>query len=147
MSIISLPEFADKLNEVMPVLMREFTRMQPAEIYKGKVTLPQIIILQHLISQEPVKMTDIANFMKVTTAAATGIIERLVKSGYVIRVFDQDDRRIVKIKINSKGLELMKKLANERRKMVINIFSKISEQDRQDYLRILMRIKEVLSGE
>ncbi|HPL82741.1 MAG TPA: MarR family transcriptional regulator, partial [Candidatus Omnitrophota bacterium] len=81
-----LSEFADKLNEIMPVLMREFVRMQPAEVYKGKITLPQISILQHLNSQDPVKMTDIANFMKVTTAAATGIINRLVNSGYVLRV-------------------------------------------------------------
>jgi DNA-binding MarR family transcriptional regulator len=143
---MSLTEFADSLNEIMPVLMREFARKQPAEVYKGKVTLPQILILQHLM-QEAVKMTDIANFMKVTTAAATGIVDRLVKSGYVLRVFDQKDRRIIKIKITPKGSTLMKKLASERRKMAISIFSKISEQDRQDYLRILMRIKDVLSGE
>lgn len=144
---MSLTEFADSLNEIMPVLMREFAHKQPAEVYKGKVTLPQILILQHLNSQEAVKMTDIANFMKVTTAAATGIVDRLVKSGYVLRVFDQKDRRIIKIKITPKGSTLMKKLASERRKMAISIFSKISEQDRQDYLRILMRIKDVLSGE
>lgn len=142
-----LSEFADKLNEIMPVLMREFARMQPAEVYKGKITLPQILILQHLNSQDRVKMTDIANFMKVTTAAATGIINRLVKSGYVLRVFDEKDRRVVKIKITTKGLLLMKKLAFERRKTVIHLFSKVSEQDRWDYLRILTRIKDTISGE
>ncbi len=147
MSFVSLPDFADKLNEIMPVLMREFARVQPKEIYKGLVTMPQVLILQYLNSQEIVKMTDIANFMNVSTAATTGIVDRLVKSGYVFRVFDQEDRRIIKIKITPKGLALMKKLVHERRKMVISIFSKISEQDRQDYLRILMRIRDVLSGE
>ncbi|MFA5286705.1 MAG: MarR family transcriptional regulator [Candidatus Omnitrophota bacterium] len=147
MPFLSLPDFADKLNEIMPVLMREFARVQPAEIYKGKVTLPQILILQHLDSRESIKMTDIANFMKVSTAATTGIVDRLVKSGYVFRVSDQKDRRIIKVKITSKGLILMKKLVYERRKLAINIFSKISEKDRQDYLRILTRIKNILSGE
>ncbi len=142
-----LSEFADKLNEIMPVLMREFVRMQPAEVYKGKITLPQISILQHLNSQDPVKMTDIANFMKVTTAAATGIINRLVNSGYVLRVLDEKDRRVIKVKITPKGLLLMKKLALERRKTVIHLFSKVSEQDRRDYLRILTRIKDTISGE
>jgi len=142
-----LSEFADKLNEIMPVLMREFARMQPAEVYKDKITLPQILILQHLNSQDPVKMTDIANFMKVTTAAATGIINRLVNSGYVLRVLDEKDRRVIKVKITPKGLLLMKKLALERRKTVIHLFSKVSEQDRRDYLRILTRIKDTISGE
>lgn len=147
MSSLPLPVFADRLNEIMPVLIRGFARTQPIEIFKGRITLPQVLILQHLTSEDPVKMTDIANFMKVSTAAATGIIERLVKSGYVYRVFDQKDRRIIKIKITPKGLAFMKKLACERRKVMIEIFSKISEQDRQDYLRILMRIKDVLVGE
>jgi DNA-binding MarR family transcriptional regulator len=142
-----LSEFADKLNEIMPVLMREFARMQPAEVYKDKITLPQILILQHLNSQDPVKMTDIANFMKVTTAAATGIINRLVKSGYVLRVLNDQDRRVIKVKITPKGLLLMKKLALDRRKKVIHLFSKVSEQDRRDYLRILTRIKDTISGE
>jgi len=142
-----LSEFADKWNEIMPVLMREFARMQPAEVYKGKITLPQILILQHLNSQDLVKMTDIANFMKVTTAAATGIINRLVKSGYVLRVLNDQDRRVIKVKITPKGLLLMKKLALDRRKKVIHLFSKVSEQDRRDYLRILTRIKDTISGE
>ncbi len=147
MSYLTLPDFADKLNEIMPVLMREFARVQPAEIFKGKVTLPQVLILQHLSAKGPSKMTDIAHFMKVSTAAATGIIERLVKSGYVFRAPDQDDRRIIKIKMTPKGLSLTRKLALERRKMVVRIFSQISEEDREDYLRILLRIKDTLSGE
>jgi DNA-binding MarR family transcriptional regulator len=141
-----LSEFADKMNEIMPAMMKDFSRMQPAEIYKGKITLPQVLILQYLSTQEPVKMTDIANFMKVSTAATTGIVDRLVKSGYVSRVFDQDDRRIIRIKITLKGMDLMRKIAQERRSMVIHVFGKISEKDRQDYLRVIMRVKDILSG-
>ena len=146
MPFISLLDFADKINEIMPMMMKEFARIQPAEIYKGKVTLPQLLILQHLSAGESLRMTDIANFMKVSTAATTGIVERLVRSGYVVRVFNQDDRRIVKIKITAKGLALMKRLSNDRRRVMIEIFGKLSKKDRQDYLRVLMRIKSTLSG-
>jgi len=147
MPFITLSDFADKINEIMLTLMKEFARIQPKEIYRGKVTLPQVLILQHLISEESLRMTDIARFMHVSTAATTGIIERLVKSGYVSRVFDQDDRRIIKIEITEKGVSLMKRLARDRRKMTIDIFGKLSEQDRQDYLRVLTRIKGTLSKE
>lgn len=147
MSYLTLPDFADKLNEIMPILIRHFARMQPSELFKGKVTLPQVLILQHLSSEDAFRMTDIAKFMKVSTAAATGLIDRLVKSGYVVRVFEEDDRRIIKIQITPKGLALMKKLAYQRRNMVIEVFRNISEQDREDYLRILSRVKDSLSGE
>ncbi|MCX5700398.1 MAG: MarR family transcriptional regulator [Candidatus Omnitrophica bacterium] len=144
---LSAHDFADQMNEVMPVILKRFVRMQAEELNKGQITPPQILILEFLNRKGPSKMTDIARFMGTSTAASTGIVNRLVKSGYVIRSFDENDRRIVKIKINPKGLDLAKKISFNRRNMLINIFGRISEQDRFDYLRILKKIKDNLIEE
>jgi DNA-binding MarR family transcriptional regulator len=74
----------------------------------------------------------------------TGIVDRLVKYGYVLRIFDPQDRRIIKIKLATKGTELVKKINQQRRQMIIKIFGQLSERDRQDYLRILLQIKDIL---
>ena len=144
---LSTHDFADQMNEVMPVILKRFVRMQAEELNKGQVTPPQILILEFLARKGPSKMTDIARFMGTSTPASTGIVDRLVKSGYVIRSFDENDRRIVKIKINPKGLDLVKKLSFNRRNMLINIFGRISKQDRFDYLRILKKIRDNLIKE
>lgn len=144
MSRISLHEFADKLNEVIPVVAKEFARRQVDELYHGKITLPQFLILEFLLHKGESKMTDLATFMHVTTAAMTGIGDRLVRSGYLVRTYDSKDRRIVNVKMTAKGIDLVKKVAQQRRQMVLKIFDKISESDRQDYLRILMQIKDIL---
>jgi len=144
---ITLAEFADRLNEIMPVLLKEFVRRQADELSKGKITLPQFLILQFLQRDGESKMTSLAQFMHVTTANMTGIVDRLVRDRYVIRIYDPKDRRIIKIKLTAGGNELVKKINEERRKMVIRIFGKISERDRQDYLRILAHIREVLTKE
>lgn len=145
MQKLSLVEFADNLNKIMPLIIKEFARRQVNELYKGKITLPQFLILNFLSQQGESRMTDMANFMGVTTAAMTGIVERLVKYGYVLRIFDPADRRIIKARLTSKGAELVRRINQERRKMIINIFGKISEAERSDYLRILLRIHDVLS--
>ncbi|MDP2830661.1 MAG: MarR family transcriptional regulator, partial [Candidatus Omnitrophota bacterium] len=93
------------------------------------------------------KMTDLAKYMQVTTAASTGIVERLVRQGYVQRAYDQNDRRIVRIKLNAKGTELLKKISQQRTQSVTRIFSQISEDDRAQYLRILMQVKDILDKE
>ncbi|PIP20590.1 MAG: hypothetical protein COX40_03905 [Candidatus Omnitrophica bacterium CG23_combo_of_CG06-09_8_20_14_all_40_11] len=143
----SLLEFADKMNEVMPGIIQGFARRQADELYKGKITLPQFLILDFLSQQGESRMTDMAHFMHVTTAAMTGIVDRLVGYGYVARVYDPEDRRIIKIKLTSKGLELLKKINQQRRQMIIDIFGKISQVERRDYLRILMRIHDILNKE
>jgi len=142
---ISLSEFAENLNKIMPVLMKEFARRQANELYKGKITLPQFLILEFLQQEGISKMVTLARVMQVTTAAMTGMVNRLVKYGYVSRIYDPLDRRIIKVKLTASGSTLLKRTNQQRRQMVIKIFGQISAADRQDYLRILTQIKEILS--
>jgi len=147
MTGISITDFTEKMNQIMPEIMKGFARRQHNEIYKGKITLPQLLILEYLSRQGASKMTDLAKFMHVTTAASTGIVERLVRLGYVQRIYDQEDRRIVKIKLNTKGTEILKKIIQQRTQSMTKVFSQISEDDRADYLRILMQVKDILEKE
>ncbi len=144
---LSLSEFARKMNEVMPVVTKEFTRHMANELSKGKITLPQFLILDFLHREGESKMTALAHFMNVTTAAMTGIVDRLVRDGYALRAYEAQDRRIIKIKLTSPGIDLVKKITQQRCQMVIKTFGKISQADRQEYLRILMQIKDILIRE
>ncbi len=145
MSDISLLEFADKMSQIMPEIIKGFARRQTNELYKGKITLPQFLILEVLNREGEQKMSALACIMGVSTAAVTGLVDRLVNYSYVVRVFDPGDRRIIRIKLTASGLSLVRKVNQQRRQMIISIFGKISDADRKDYLRILMQIKEILS--
>jgi len=147
MSQISLSEFADKMSEVIPLISKDFLRQQSSEFYKVKVTLPQIIILNFLHTQGETKMSDMARTMEVTTAAMTGIVDRLVRESYVTRIYDPSDRRIIKTRLTSKGKILVERINQQRQQMIIKIFGKISAVERQDYLRILMHIRDILVRE
>lgn len=144
---VSLSEFADKLNEIMPVIIKGFTKRQANELDKGKITLPQFLLMAFLNISAESKMKDLAHSMEVTTAAMTGIVERLVRSGYLTRAYEPSDRRIIKVRLTAKGSQLVNKVNQHRRQMVIRIFGRISENDRREYLRILMQIHDILNRE
>jgi len=146
MSHMPISDFADKMTKIMPVLIKEISRRNVGELYKDKVTMPQFFILNFLNQEDESTMTDMAKFMDVTTAAMTGIVDRLVKYGYVLRLSDPDDRRVIKIKATAKGEDLVKKINKQRRQMIMEIFSTISQREREDYLRILTRIYSMLTG-
>ena len=141
----SLSEFADRINEVMPAIIKEFAQRQTNELYKGKITLPQFLILNYLMAKGDSKMKDLALFMQVTTAAMTGFIERLVRERYVKRQYDPQDRRIIRVTLTAKGSESVKKINLQRRNMIVDIFGQISQEERDDYLRILMHIRSILA--
>ena len=92
-------------------------------------------------------MTDLARHMNVSTPAMTGIIDRLVRDGYAARFFDAHDRRIIKIELTARGAGVVKKINEQKRQMIMKIFGQISQKERDDYLRILGRIREVMVKE
>ena len=147
MTGISITDFARKIEIIMPEIVRGFARRQHDDVFKGKITLPQLLILDILNTQGPSKMTDLAKKMKVTTAASTGIVQRLVVQGYVTREYDEKDRRLIMIKISAKGSEMLKKINQQRTQQITRIFRQISEGDRSEYLRILLQVKDILDKE
>lgn len=143
----SLNIFADKLSQLLPTIMREFGRRNSSGLLKIRMTLPQFFILDFLSESTRAKMKDLADFMRVSTAAMTGIVDRLVKIGYAVRVYDPTDRRIINIEITRRGREVIRKIHQQRRQMIIKVFGRISQAEREAYLRILTRIREVLIKE
>ncbi|MFA5093141.1 MAG: MarR family transcriptional regulator [Candidatus Omnitrophota bacterium] len=147
MTRISITDFTQKMNQIMPEIMKGFMRRQNNDVCQGKITFPQLMVLEQLSRQGASKMTDLAKFMRASTAAATGIVQRLVILGYVQREYDPADRRIVKINLTSKGAGILKKINHQRTESVTKIFGQISEEDRGEYLRILMQVKDILDKE
>ncbi|MFA5198305.1 MAG: MarR family transcriptional regulator, partial [Candidatus Omnitrophota bacterium] len=115
--------------------------------YKDKVTLSQMFILEYLQEHSPSRMTELANFMKVSAAASTGMVQRLVLLGYIQREYNQKDRRVVMIRISAKGSEFLKKMNQQRFHMISSVFGKLTEKDRQEYLRIITQVRDILEKE
>jgi len=85
-------------------------------------------------------MTEIAAKMGHTTAAATGLVDRLEKLGYAKRMHASDDRRKIEVKITPAGLclvaqiredmvnglgEMMRLLSPTEQKAWVQVYEKI----------------------
>lgn len=140
----TLSQFADKVMELIPVIMREYVKHQVDEFDKLKITMPQFFVLELVNRQGEAKMSDLAKFVNVTTAAMTGIVERLFKNGYVLRVAEPEDRRIIKIRLTPKGAKVVRDMTQKRKDITINMFGAITQEEREEYLKILTRVHEHL---
>lgn len=147
MMAISIEDFANRLCEIMPVVMKEFARFHTKELYRSKLTLPQLFVLEVIHSREEIKMKDLASYMSVSTPAITGIIERLVRDKYVKRLYDDSDRRVIRVKLTLQAEHMLKHINALRKQIVVKMFDKIKDSDRQNYLRILTQIKDNLIKE
>ena len=145
MKKLSIEEFADRVSALMPVIMKEYMKRQAVDFYKLKITMPQFFVLELLHRNGETKMSDIAGFLNVSTAAITGIVDRLVRDGFAARASDPADRRIVMIKLTAKGTATAKDILLKRKETTIQVFGMISQKEREDYLNILTHIQEHLT--
>jgi DNA-binding MarR family transcriptional regulator len=103
---------AAQLADFIMFAQRSFMLDLSKELNKGDVSYAQFFLLGHLASEESLTMSNIARKMGHSTAAATGLVDRLEKLGYVQRQHAADDRRKVLVKITRKGQELVNHLRN-----------------------------------
>ena len=144
MAKISIAEFTNKLSEIMPVITREFIKHQTPELERLNVTMPQFVVMDIVHRNGESNMTDLAHSISVTTAAMTGIVDRLVKNKYVSRSSDAKDRRIIRIYLTEKGVKVFKKTLCLRKQIFTKIYGILSEREREEYINILMHIRDYL---
>jgi DNA-binding MarR family transcriptional regulator len=104
---------ADRLADFVLFTQRSCILNLSSELNKGNVSFPQFFLLTYLSSEEYLTMSDIAKKMGHSTAAATGLVDRLEKLAYVERVHAAEDRRKIMVRITAKGIELVSKMRKE----------------------------------
>jgi DNA-binding MarR family transcriptional regulator len=103
--------------------------LQKSELNKGNIPFPQFFLLTYLSSEEYLTISDIATKMGHSTAAATGLVDRLEKHGYIERICAADDRRKVMVRITAKGVELVSRMRQEIAADLGKILSGMQEEE------------------
>ena len=102
-----------KLADFILFSQREFLLNLSRELNRDNISFAQFFLLSYLSTSKELTMTDIARKMGHSTAAATGLVDRLEKLGYMERTHALDDRRKVMVRITSKGMDLVARLRGE----------------------------------
>ena len=71
-------------------------------------------------------MSEIAQRMGHTTAAATGLVDRLEKLGHVKRAHGKDDRRKILVQITASGSDIVTEV---REDMIVNVLKMMEHLD------------------
>lgn len=121
---------ADRLADFMMLAQRSCLLDLSNDLNKGKVSYAQFFLLGYLDDQDSLTMTDIAKKMGHSTAAATGLVDRLQKLGYVSRVHAEDDRRKILVRISDEGRALVRSLRDSLALGVANMMNQMDESDR-----------------
>ena len=135
---------AEEISWLIPKLLRG---MRAGFMTSPQVTASQIITLMRIYENSPVQVGRLSKEMHVSAPTITGVIDRLVRSQYLRRIHSKTDRRVVNVELTDKGEKLVQVQLSEINKRWYAILRHLTSQDREDYIRILRRIVQVLGKE
>ncbi len=134
---------AEELADLVMKMQRRFLMNLSAELGRGSVSFPQFFLLTYLARHHTLTMSGIAAKMGHTTAAATGLVSRLEKLGYVARSDAQDDRRKVMVGITQKGSDLVSAIRQDMvDKISAFLCDRLTPEEGQAWLHIYRKIAD-----
>ncbi len=131
---------AERLSHIILEMQRCFVLRLCKELAPGNVSFPQFFLLAALDQKEVLTMSAIAQKMGHTTAAASGLVDRLENLGYVVRSSAREDRRKVMVCITEKGSTLVRRIREEMVGNLMKVMTHLTPVEQKAWLQIYTKI-------
>ena len=139
--------YVNELMEILQTLPQDLKKFAPDRTDVGNkfgITGVQLMTLHFVKHNDNCKTSDIANFLSVSPPDATRIVEILVKKGFVERINDEKDRRIIRLKVTGDGKKVFETIRQELTLSFSKILEKMNEQDAKALLKGMKALSNVL---
>ena len=129
-------------------LMKQFPRVK-IKTTDGLTRSEQELLVMLLLNFDEDKraftVTQISNLLLITPAGVTHLLNPLEESGYIQRLPDPGDRRIVRIGLTDKGSQEADALISDVQNDLVQLVNFLGEEDSKTFIRLLSRVIEYFS--
>jgi len=134
----------DKLGSLFPRICRATKKNADVLLEKSGLHHGQAKLLFILSENDGLSNSEIAEELRISPAAATKVVKRMERSGYVKRVQDSVDDRITRAFLQPSGLMLLQRIRSTFQQVDTVMFADFSEQEKNELKTLLLRILENL---
>lgn len=134
------PETDDRVQPVVSALKRirsvMLAHLAPRWL-ELNLTMAQVHVLHVVRRLDRISGRQLAAELGVSPAAVVPVCDRLEQQGYIERVRDQDDRRILWLQLTPAGLELVDGFAGDGSTRMLRALLSLPDADREALVRSL----------
>lgn len=130
------------LNELLVNLFNNILAIEENNLRKQNVELSmtEVHILEAVEKSESNMMSAISKYLMVTQGTLTVSVTRLEKKGYVERIRDDADRRIVRLVLKDKAKDILKVHDAFHAQMIDKIVNELDIEEEQELLESLRKV-------
>ena len=87
-------------------------------------------------------MGEIKENLDTSLSTLTGIIDRMVRDGYVERERGNDDRRVVRVRMTEKGKKIFNEINKKRHERIKLVLELLSNEDQELLIGTIEKLTE-----
>ncbi len=131
-----------RILETLIFLYTESRRLTKDQARAHDLTGPQLTVIKLLSGIGEISLTELSENMQTKNSTVTGIIDRMESADLVKRSRSESDRRVIKIKLTSKGRALAKRVPIEPMALFRQALETLSSHEAKTLLRILSKLAD-----
>lgn len=136
---------AKRMSLLLPQIAKNLRLAALIENVHPGLTTPQLLLLLILdqADRSALTMSELARELGVTLPTATGIVQRLIRPGLVVRVREERDRRLVFVSLTASGRRVVRRLLRQFEDLVAEILGGLSDAEQASISRSAEHIYEL----
>ena len=140
------------LTQELFQIMKRFPRPKLKQSSIDGLTRSEYELLVMLVmnldeNKTALSVSDLSDLLIITPAGVTHLINPLEDRGYIKRLQDRNDRRIVLIGLTEKGTEVAETLIAEVQEQLIGLVNHLGEEDSKTLVHLMSRAIEFFDSQ
>jgi DNA-binding MarR family transcriptional regulator len=109
------------------------------------ITPPQFVALQWLLENGDMTIGELSNKMYLAFSTTTDLIDRMEKNKLVVRVKDENDRRVVRIHLLDEGARIIEEVIQKRQGYLAEVLSAFTMEEIIELERLLGKLHQEMN--
>ncbi|UQS84231.1 MarR family winged helix-turn-helix transcriptional regulator [Bombilactobacillus thymidiniphilus] len=95
-----------RINQLLTIVYNDILRVEEQELRKSKfkdISIKEVHAIDAISMYDHKTSSQLAQELMITPGTVTTMVKNLVRKGYVVRIYGEDDHRIVRLGLTRKG--------------------------------------------
>ena len=136
----------NSLGFLMNRTARIMRRTLDAKLLKLDLTGTQYIVLVRLWVEDGISLSELGDRLYFDNPTLTGIVDRMERDGLLVRRRDEEDRRVVRVYLTSKGESLRHQIQHLAEETDADAWRGLSESQKEEIVNLHERIWKNLNN-
>jgi len=141
------------LTQDMFQLMKRFPRKFPRKLMMQKaqgmapseIELLMMLTMRLESDQKVLTVSELSGLLQITPAAVTHMINPLEERGFIERLSDPNDRRVVIIGMTEKGIEFAQSFVSNAQDKLMGLVTHLGKEDSRVFIQLINKVIDFMS--